>query len=337
MNNLKYRYPTEKYKRAGIRGNPLCPICGKDWCGYNSYLCSCMRISHGSFKTVIQRNGQPCYLHWLKPGMTHLQHEDETVVTVGIASLERRDRVYKDFLSLLSLSPHHRQGLQRRGLSDWEIKKNGYKTIPDNEKPWEICHRLIDRGHDLIGIPGFYKAQGPYGTYWTFSRQPGYFIPVRDTGDCIQTLQRRMDKCSSGKYKIFSASNNESGCSSGTPAHVAKPTKIKDNRIWISEGPLKSDIASKYLGATVIGALSAAAWRPVIKIIDKLIREHEVTEAVLAYDKDYETNPLVGEPLRMLTEELKQFGLSLYQACWENGKGIDDALVAGTKIYYRSV
>ena len=145
MHNPKYRYPTEKYKRAGISGNPPCPICGKDWCGYNSYLCSCMRISHGSFKTVIQRNGQPCYLHWLKQdnGMTHLQHEVIAVNTVSIAPLERRDRVYKDFLNFLSLSRHHRQDLHRRGLSDWEIKKNGYKTIPDTEIGRASCWATV--------------------------------------------------------------------------------------------------------------------------------------------------------------------------------------------------
>ncbi|RKO65740.1 toprim domain-containing protein [Desulfofundulus salinus] len=326
----EHRYPEEKF----VRVNPShpCPICGRgDWCGYNSFIASCMRVSEGAFKEVILSNGQVAYLHWLEPGMVNLPAlmEEDTITAAQTAPVEVRDRVYRDFLKLLYLHPRHRKDLLRRGLTEWEIRRNGYRSVPGTEAPWSVCRRLIRMGHDLAGIPGFYKARGPHGgTYWTFDRQPGYFIPVRDEKGRIQALQRRMDDARGGKYKLFSGHKSRGGCSCGTPAHVARPAKTEDRRIWITEGPLKADIAGEYLGAVVVGALSAATWRPVIPVILAL----GAKEAVIAYDRDLETNPEVGRAYEALKAELKKHGLVVGRAVWNGKKGIDDALAAGMEV-----
>lgn len=307
-----------------------CPICGeRDWCGFNSYIASCMRVNEGAFREVSMTNGQVAYLHWLETGKVILPVLDDGPVLVQAATEERRDKVYRDFLSCLYVLPRHKEDLLRRGLMDWEIRKNCYRSVPEMEKPWSICKRLIDMGHDLTGIPGFYKAIGPHsGTYWNFERKPGYFIPVRDKEGRIQALQRRMDKTDSGKYKLFSGHKDRGGCSCGTPAHVARPAVIKDERVWITEGPLKSDIASKYLGAVVIGAMSASTWRPVVEVIQVL----GTKEAVIAYDRDLETNPKVERAYSSLKAELKKQGLAVSKALWEGAKGIDDALMRGLEV-----
>lgn len=301
MFNPKHRYPEERLRRAGEKGNPPCPICGKDWCGYNSFICSCMRISEGAFKTTFQKNGQPCYLHWLDPGITLRPQNDrlvENVQTVPLAPLEKRDRVYRDFLKLLYLHPRHQNELLSRGLSEWDIKKNGYKSIPEVERPWEICHRLMEKGIKLVGIPGFYKAPGRHGgTYWTFIRQPGYFIPIVDAGGRIQALQRHLDDTDGkGKYRLFSTDQVKYGCSSGTPAHVARPMEVKDNRIWITEGSLKAEIAAKYLKAILIGVLGVGNWIPVLDTLDELVELNtkETVETVIAYDGDVRTKKNIG-------------------------------------------
>lgn len=308
-----------------------CPICGeRDWCGFNSYIASCMRVSEGAFKEVNMSNGQVAYQHRLETGRVILTAPDDgPTVLAQTATIERRNKVYRDFLSCLYLLPRHKEDLLRRGLLDWEIRKSGYCSVPEMEKPWSICKRLIDMGHDLTGIPGFYKATGLYGgTYWTFDRKPGYFIPVRDKEGRIQALQRRMDETDSGKYKLFSGHKNRGGCSCGTPAHIARPAKLKDKKVWITEGPLKSDIASKYLGAVVIGAMSAGTWRPVVEVIQAL----GVKEAVIAYDSDLETSPEVGRAYSSLITEVKKHGLTVSRALWKEVKGIDDALIRGMEV-----
>jgi hypothetical protein len=199
------------------------------------------------------------------------------------------------------------------------------------------CHgfrkKLIRSGLDLAGIPGFYRAESRYGgSYWTFNSSPGYFIPIRDAQGRIQALQRRMDDIRNGKYMLFSGHSNRGGCSCGTPAHVARPTEIKDQRVWITEGQLKADIAAAYLDAVVIGAQGATSWKPVVPVVMEL----GAKEVVIAYDRDQETNKEVARGKRMLVAELKKLGITVREAIWrarsKEEKGIDDALVAGLDI-----
>ncbi|KJS10706.1 MAG: topoisomerase [Peptococcaceae bacterium BRH_c8a] len=321
----------EKFIKAKP-SNP-CPICGVGaWCGFNSYLASCMRIKEGSFKEVTMSNGQIAYLHWLDPGMVNLPAptRDGLIIAEQTAPVEVRDRVYREFLRLLSLNARHKDDLLRRGLSEKDIEEKCFKSVPEavpvGNKPWKICRRLIESGYSLTGIPGYYKAYGPYGgTYWTFDRQPGYFIPVLDNKGRIQALQRRMDDPNrGGKYKLFSGHKHQGGCTCGTPAHIARPENLRDQRLWITEGPLKADIASKYLGATLVGALSATTWKPVLDAVLEL----GAKEIVMAYDMDAATNPIVARSEKALKCELLKHGLKVQRAVWENGKGIDDVLVA---------
>lgn len=325
------QYPEEKFVDA--KPNRPCPICNHgDWCGFNSIIASCMRVEEGSFKTVIQKNGKPAYLHWLKPGTVNYTAADIETNTVETLPVEKRDQVYRAFLGLLNLSQGHKNDLLRRGLKEWEIRKNGYKSVSTDEKPWEICKKLKSMGIELSGIPGFYKANGPRGgTYWTFNGRPGYFIPVRDINGRIQALQRRIEKPEEGekKYRIFSSSQKEGGCSSGTPAHVSIPTEVKDSRVWITEGPLKADIAAKHSGAVFIGIMSSGTWVPAIEVLDMIVAK----EVVTAYDMDFKTNDMVSKPLELLHEELIKKGLKVNQSSWwEKKKGIDDALTSGVKI-----
>lgn len=324
----------EGFRKASHR--EPCPICGHpDWCGFNSYLCSCMRVSEGAFKHITLSNGQVAHLHRLQPGRIIPGQDREGVFSreAPLASIDTRDRVYRYFLRLLDLYPRHRQDLLRRGLSEFEIKRNGYKSVPDYVPPWKICRKLIQSGLDLTGIPGFYRAKSRYGgSYWTFNSSPAYFIPVLDAKGRIQALQRRMDDIRNGKYMLFSGHSDQGGCSCGTPAHVARPKEVKDSRVWITEGQLKADIASVYLGAIVIGAQGATSWKPVVPEVLEL----GAKEVVIAYDRDQETNKEVARGKRMLAAELKKLGITVGEAIWEarskEEKGIDDVLVAGLDI-----
>lgn len=331
--SANYRYLWEKFRRVNRR-HP-CPICGHDsYCGYNGYMASCMRERSGAFRQVEMKDGGIAYLHWLAEPVQNASAANEDVARIikaPPAPVEARDRVYRDFLDMLSLSKRHREDLLRRGLSIDSIRKTGYKSVPEGIKPWSICKRLLGLGHDLTGIPGFYLREGRYGEYWTFPCEPGYFIPVVDHEGRIQVLQRRMDGGRNGKYKLFSCSGIN-GCTSGTPAHVAVPEEIKDGRIWITEGPLKANVASELLGAVFIGAISANTWRPALEMLAKLM-EKEKKEVVIAYDMDCFKNEFVKDSLKKLTAELEKKEVETFWACWEkDAKGIDDALLKGLKI-----
>lgn len=329
----EYRYPWEKFKRVNRR-HP-CVICGHDsYCGYNSHIASCMREDNGAYSQVKMKDGGIAYLHWLAAPQRGIERKSHAapvpLTTVLPAALEMRDRIYRDFLNMLRLNPIHRQELLTRGLSEKSITEGGYKSVPEKEAPWSICKRLMEHGHELSGIPGFHCADGKNGKqYWTFLNRPAYFIPVTDNKGRIQALQRHMNDSSNGKYKLFSCAGLQGGCSAGSPAHVVRPTQLKDGRVWITEGPLKANIASAYTGAIFIGALSAGTWRPAM---DELA-EIGTKEVVLAYDRDYLKNRFVKMAMTAMTVELKKKNIRISLASWdEREKGIDDALVKGMEI-----
>ncbi|WP_197686575.1 DUF3854 domain-containing protein [Thermanaeromonas toyohensis] len=113
---------------------------------------------------------------------------------------------------------------------------------------------------------------------------------------------------------------------------MARPEEIKDPRVWITEGPLKADIAAAYLGALVIGVAGATSWKPAVQVVQEL----SAKEVVIAYDMDQKTNRTVATAKRMLAAELSKMGITVREAVWEarckNEKGIDDTLVAGLEI-----
>jgi len=127
---------------------------------------------------------------------------------------------------------------------------------------------------------------------------------------------------------MFSSSKKDMGCKSGTPAHLSMPTEVKDKRVWITEGPLKGDIACIYLGARVVAAMGAGNWVPVIEVLKDL----NAKELVIAYDRDLLTNANVRDAYNKLKNALAEQKMIAHHATWSVVKGIDDALVEGKKI-----
>jgi hypothetical protein len=316
----------EKFINASPR-NP-CPVCGaKKWCGFNSRIAFCMHESAGAIARVPYRDGSGRfgYVHALT-GESAYQPVVFLVApkVVELADIKSRDQVYRDFLSGLRLERQHREDLLRRGLTSEQIDARGYRSVPGLEASWAVIQRLLDMGRRLEGVPGFYLAQGRRRSYWTQLRPSGYFIPVRDAEGMIQALQIRRDRDDGGgKYLMFS-SGNLGGANSHTPAHVARTAVLKDRRIWITEGPIKADIASDRLGAVVIGAIGVGGWPQAIPTLQEL----GARSVVLAFDADEAGRKVNGKA----NEVLESQGYMMAEASWEGAKGIDDALVGGVAI-----
>lgn len=323
----------ERFTRA-TRRMP-CPICGKTkHCSFNSSIAICMKIDQGSIKTIHYSDGREGYLHKLQPNQVQPDHLSPIIEpsSATLANIQHRDRVYRRFLSFLSLNARHKSDLLRRGFTEEIIGRNGYKSIPVSEHPWDICRKLKDCGLHLTGVPGFYKARNRHGgEYWTFSNKPGYFIPIKDVQGRIQALQRRMDDGGDGKYQLFSSNNG----TSGTPAHVARPQeKPQASRIWVTESPLKADyLAMK--GCLAVASVSATCWKAIIPMLAELQGELGLSDVdvIEAFDMDKETNKDVKAAVFRLRNELSKRGYRVFRAVWEKENGIDDAIQKGCKVY----
>lgn len=158
--------------------------------GFKSFYCEITDTSDKDYeyrKVADLLDGKDSYGVNYQPKTKKRFAPTPTKVEVPIARLSKRHEVYTAMLSYLALNDEDRKDLKRRGLTDEQISNNGYKTAPIGRERSAIVKRLINDGHDLSGIPGFYMENGRYMLIET----NGYYIPYRTLNGRIQGLQVR--------------------------------------------------------------------------------------------------------------------------------------------------
>ena len=174
---------------------------------------------------------------------------------------EELDIVYQAFLDSLILDSNHTMKLLQYGFSIEEIERIGFKTIPtkDSQKV-EICRKLIEKGIDLDGIPGFYRDKK---FRWNFKSHEGIFIPIFQNCKII-ALRIHLDK----EYNTdttdiwFSSSQDNNGTKQNNNIMVIYPENnriqiMSDNQenrdiIVVSEMILAYKIASRFKNNIII-------------------------------------------------------------------------------------
>lgn len=246
-----------------------------------------------------------------------------------IAPVEIRHAVYTEFLKYFALYKHHRDNLEKRGLSPEDMEKNGYKSIIRNgESKRYICRDLLRKGYSLQNIPGFYVDENGE---WTYNSIPGFLVPVRDFYGRIQGLQIRVDeeiiaKKKIGKYIWFSSSNHATGTACNAGVHVSIPAgPVNKDTVYITEGPLKADVASKYMNAIFLAVPGVSLFKRVLGELEKI----NPRNTIVLFDADKAENQAVKKAEDGLLDLLKQKGYKTMSVSWDIkiGKGIDDIVV----------
>ncbi len=181
--------------------------------------------------------------------------------------------------------------------------------------------RLQAKGIKLAGVPGFYLESGQ----WRLAGAAGITIQVRDIKRRILGIQIRCDKTEGGKYKWLSSKRFNAGCSPGVPVHVAGP--LTDcSEVWITEGPIKADIAALKLGRTILAVAGVGNWPGIIPIV-RVLRPERV---IIAFDMDKTSNPAIRLHSEALMACLIKRGIHTFEADWDTHiKGLDDLLTGG--------
>jgi len=336
--NVAAKLDLQILRRSGTEWLARCPFCGDSQNPRHGHLY--LNIRENKYYCV--RCGEGGYAIGLYARMKGIDTkrayrellglEDETPSTLKvvetkmceIADIEIRHRTYSAFLDMLELEFRHLSDLKRRGLTVKQIKEKGYKSVPQGEKRYSICKKLIEAGYELKGVPGFFIKDGR----WTCYGVPGYLIPVRDSRNRIQGLQVRLDEPGDGgKYRWFSSNGREKGTAAESWVHIAKG---KSGEVWLTEGPLKADIAGFLSGHTFVGIPGINN----IKYLLSVLQEIKARRVVIAVDMDVISNPNLKTALERITLELRKAGIKTAKACWNPvmGKGIDDALLAGATV-----
>ncbi|MEZ0535945.1 DUF3854 domain-containing protein [Caldicellulosiruptoraceae bacterium PP1] len=244
----------------------------------------------------------------------------------AIATDEQRDKVYSELLNMLTLKDRHKQDLLKRGLSNIVVKNNQYKSFDlSKTERIEVCKKLLEKGLNLEGIPGFFKHKTT--GEWDFISYKGYAIPVKNLQGQIVGLQVRMEEGQDSKYRWFSSSSaGEYGTSAESRLHISGILGIYSDEIYITEGALKADVASYLSGKTFIGLAGVSSNHyELIKVLQKL----KPKKVYLTFDMDLYSKKEVKENIMKIANLLKNVNVNFKILKWDRRyKGIDDYLLS---------
>ncbi|MCK9471265.1 MAG: hypothetical protein M0Q88_05890 [Bacilli bacterium] len=258
--------------------------------------------------------------------------------------------------------------IERLGL--FSVPKSSHKVWSDSgafqmQLATYIGRKLYKQyGNDLLKVPGFIKLKGKRGDYISFKtkmKRPeddklsdirGYFIPYKNYKGQLLGMQYRLSEPildEKGKpIRYFWLSSKEA--SSGSPIDVYIPNNLKrDDVLLVGEGALKMKIAAEKLGYISVAEAGVNNYSALVEEIQMLEINNGIKyKIILALDMDKYDNvqKYNGKEIYPILEaEKKTISLLKFTnheiaiAEWitEAGKGIDDALINGAKLYYRLV
>ena len=246
-------------------------------------------------------------------------------------NMEYINSVYTSLLNKLTLSSYHYNNLIERGLTEENIKRNKYRSLPDSwKRKAEICNELISEGYRLKGIPGFYQFDN--GS-WCFVGKGGFLIPIRDYYNRINALQIRYDNVKQGdkkkRYVYFGSTNYMNGCQAIASINCSlNSNTVISKDVIVTEGPLKGDIAHQFTGKDVLAVPGVNAIQDTLVSYLKRLKKNNVT---IAFDMDLYNNPHVKKSLISLQQLLLKEEMNMQLKTWKKVymqdkaiKGIDD-------------
>lgn len=217
-------------------------------------------------------------------------------------------------------------------MSDGEIDRRGHRSYPFNGRDKiaqsaKLLMRLKAAGYARENIPG-YLPRNDDRKAATLAGPEGLLIPCRDSAGRIVALKVRRDSTADGQSRYcYVSSAKHGGAGPGAPPHVSLGVAAPVDLVRLTEGELKSDVATALSGVPTIGAgAGVASWRACLPVL----RELGAKTVRVAFDGDARTNKTVAAALLACVEALPDEGFAVELERWpDQYKGIDDALAAG--------
>lgn len=250
------------------------------------------------------------------------------------------DLTYRFLIGEHPLQSAHVAHLQSvRKLRTDQIARLAYATWgPEKHSRRRVARLAWEQvGQVVLDVPGvIVRNQTSFDfarDYLTLGGPSGLLIPVRDVEGRIVAAQVRADKPKAGARYVWLSSAHRGGASPGAPVHVSRPFEnAGSGRVWVTEGPLKADIACAHLQEVVLAMAGVGADKDLLPTLQALRERGEVREVVLALDMDYLHKPQVARARKKLAEKLARAGHPVWLAEWPEAlKGLDDLLLAGGK------
>lgn len=305
-----------------------CPICsGRSWCqiARDGATVLCKRVESNAARE--NRDGVMYFTHHLDgaPART-FERPEAPRVAVARASDRVCDLAYRVVLDHLTLAPEDRAALEARGLDAATIRLNHYRSLPTQGRA-SIARAVLEAlGDDATGVPGMVRKEDGGRAWWSFGGAAGLLIPVLDLDGRVRALKvRRRDPCDGPRY-LWVSSSKHGGPSAPSVMHVPRAARaMRGGRLVVSEGELKSDVATALAGWPVVSIPGVGSWALAID----LAHAWGASSVAVALDMDALTNRTVALAVRCLVDELRREGFEVATWRWDRRfKGLDDLLAA---------
>lgn len=218
--NVAYHLCLEIVEQKGYEYKAICPFCGYNKLSKiptlslnlanNKYCCSECGVggySIGLYAKMRKISNDKAFKELLE---RECFSQDKSLFEIRpmnqLADIEIRDKIYRDFLSMLKLEPQHKRYLTNMGFLDSTIEDNLYRSVPKNYIKRRIISNNLSKKYNLEGIPGMYQEED---FKWLFSQYNGFFVPVFDADNQIQGLSIHLDKAFNDNQDIWFSSNNK--------------------------------------------------------------------------------------------------------------------------------
>jgi hypothetical protein len=319
---------------AGWKPVHVCPICNhRGWCSVldkdNGRIVCCRREESGCVKVKEDSNGIPYYVHVQGDVTLSPSRQEPGPPRAGPRFLHW---IYTCMLRRWGLSGAHRKAMRRRGLSDGEIDRRGYATIPcenyrvplaEHETPEhfqqvERSHEQVarrpwkDRGDLFARVPGFRWYMGRLFVVCP----PGMAIPVREGHGLVVALKIRLDgPRPDGTRYVYLSSASYGGPGPGSPPHHPLPRRHGRERqggVRLTEGELKADVATELTDTYTLSFPGVGSWRGALEAA----RAFAPDGIVLAFDGDARSNPMVARAQHACARAIRETGMKVKIERW---------------------
>lgn len=250
------------------------------------------------------------------------------------ASDQQIHQTYALLFEMLTLTEKHRQHLRspKRGLSDEQIERLGYKSTPPAFLCRSLTQKLLDKGCTVQGVPGFYQLEDGNWSVNFGKRTAGILLPARGIDGLIHGAQIYLDvplkdkddppEKTGAKYIWLSSSTKNMGITSGSPIHFVGDPFART--VYVTEGLLKADIAHLLMNRSFV-AIAGANNVSRLGLLFALLAQNGTELIVEAHDMDKYSNEAISKGASKIFFLAQEHGMQCSRLTWNpNYKGVDD-------------
>jgi len=261
--------------------------------------------------------------------------ELKTVQQAEQASVQEIHQTLSLLLAMLHLQPVHRNHLRspKRGLSDEQIDRIGFKSTPPPFLCRSIAERLMKQGCKVEGVPGFYLDDSGRWTMNFYRKKRRDF----DSGCGIRRYDTRpadpFGYSAQAKMMIrrirqepntsgFRPRPKIMGVTSGSPVHFIGDPSARV--VYVIEGLLKADISHCLTNRTFV-AIAGANNTSQLDTLFALLAQNGTEEIIEAHDMDKYSNQMTSNGASKIYLMARKNGMACRRLTWNpNYKGFDD-------------